>query len=88
MPEAFGYHREKYAKSYVRGTRKLLSAQRQFQKYLLDRLPQPIYTERAATVRHPAFQAGCRGFEPRLPLLPLQLYTLHALLRLIPRHLL
>ena len=68
MPEAFGYHREKYAKSYTMGTRKLLPAQRQFQEYLFDRLPQPIYTERAAILRHPAFQAGCRGFEPRLPL--------------------
>ena len=47
MPEAFGYHMEKYAKSYARGTRKLLSAQRQFEEYLFDRLPQPIYTERA-----------------------------------------
>ena len=45
-----------------------MSAQRQFLEYLLDRLPQPIYTERVAILRHPAFQAGCRGFEPRLPL--------------------
>ena len=48
MPEVFGYHREKHANSYARGTRKLLSAQRQFEKYLFDRLPQPIYTKRAA----------------------------------------
>ena len=68
MPEAFGYHWQKYVKSYARGTRKLLSAQRQFEEFLFDRLLQPIYTERAVSLRHPAFQAGCRGFEPRLPL--------------------
>src|SRR5205085_12424690 len=28
----------------------------------------PVYRKRAANSRHPAFQAGCRGFEPRLPL--------------------
>jgi hypothetical protein len=48
MHEAFGYHREKYAKSYAMGTRKLLSAQRQCEKYLFDRLIQPFYTGRAA----------------------------------------
>jgi len=58
MPEAFGNHREKYAKPYARGTRKLMSAQRKFLEYLLDRLPQPIYTRRAAILEPPAFQAG------------------------------
>src|SRR5262249_9371168 len=66
--EAFGDHREKCTKSYTRGTRKLLSAQRQLRGYPIDRLPQAIYTERAAILRHPAFQAGCRGFESRPPL--------------------
>jgi hypothetical protein len=75
-------------KSSAGGTRKLLSAQHEFEKYLFDRLLQPIYTERAAILRHPAFQAGCRGFEPRLPLLPLLLFLLKVLLRLIPKHIL
>gem|GEM_PF-6782962 len=48
MPEAFGYHWQKYVKSYARGTRKLLSAQRQSQEYMLDRLPQAVYIRRAA----------------------------------------
>ncbi len=38
------------------------------QEHLIDRLGQPIYTGRAAILWHPVFQAGCRGFEPRLPL--------------------
>jgi hypothetical protein len=88
MPEAFGYHREKDAKPYARGTRTLLPAQREFQKYLFDRLPKPIYTGRAAILRNPAFQAGCRGFEPRLPLLPLQLCLMKALIRLVHEFLL
>ncbi len=88
MLEAFGYHREKDAKPYSRGARKLMSAQREFEEYLIDRLPKPICTGRAAILRRPAFQAGCRGFEPRLPLLPLQLHSSHALLRPIPRYLL
>jgi len=29
---------------------------------------EPLHKKRAAIVRPPAFQAGCRGFEPRLPL--------------------
>ncbi len=68
MPEAFGYYLEEYANSYARGTRTFMSAQREFEKYLFDRHPQPTYTGRAVFLRHPAFQAGCRGFEPRLPL--------------------
>ncbi len=60
MPEVLGYHQEKCAKSSAGGTRKLLSAQRQLQEYLFDRLGQPIYTGRAAILRHPAFQAGGR----------------------------
>ena len=42
-----------------------------------------VCVKQAAIVRPPAFQAGCRGFEPRLPLLPLQLSLFNALLRLI-----
>jgi len=38
MSEAFGYHREKDAKSYARRTRTFLSAQREFEDYLFDRL--------------------------------------------------
>jgi len=45
-----------------------LSAQRELQEHLIDRPGQPIYTKRVAILGHPAFQAGCRGFEPRLPL--------------------
>ena len=29
---------------------------------------EPFYGKRASFLRIPAFQAGCRGFEPRLPL--------------------
>jgi len=35
-----------------------------------------------------ASQAGCRGFEPRLSLFPLQLHLLNTLLRLVLGHLL
>jgi hypothetical protein len=57
----------KDVKSFARGTRKLLSAQRQNQEHLFDRLVRPIYTELAAILGHSAFQAGCHKFEIHLP---------------------
>jgi hypothetical protein len=54
---------------------------------LVKALLEPDESKRATLLRRSAFQAGCRGFEPRLPLLPLQLTLLKALLRLISRNL-
>jgi hypothetical protein len=55
---------------------------------VLDALAEPIGSKRAVIMQQTAFQAGCRGFEPRLPLLPLQLSLLKALFRLNPEDIL
>src|SRR6266700_7961332 len=34
----------------------------------MNALPEPFHGKRSAILRPPAFQAGCRGFESRLPL--------------------
>ena len=65
----------------------LLPRERGNEETLFKQPVKATRTKQAAYLREPAFQAGCRGFEPRLPLSPLQLTPLKALIRLIPRYL-
>ena len=46
----------------------LLSRVLKNEQALLDQPVKAIRIKQAVILRAPAFQAGCRGFEPRLPL--------------------
>jgi hypothetical protein len=51
-----------------KGLQQLLSIMRENEGKLLDRPVRPICTHLVGIQEQPAFQAGCRGFESRLPL--------------------
>jgi hypothetical protein len=59
-------------KTFVRRLEKsvqqLLSRVRENEGALLNQPVVAVCVKQAAILRAPAFQAGCRGFEPRLPL--------------------
>jgi hypothetical protein len=74
-----------FAERRKKRARRLLPGPLTLQTNRMKPAVRPMYSERAVITQPPAFQAGCRGFEPRLPLLPLQFAPLKALLRLIPR---
>jgi hypothetical protein len=57
--------------SYAEGVQHLFSAPHEIRLELFFRPLKTIHTGRPTILGHPAFQAGCRGFEPRLPLSPL-----------------
>src|SRR5258708_22259437 len=54
--------------SFAAGVQHLFSAPHETRTLLFLRPQKPIHTRRSAILGHPAFQAGCRGFESRLPL--------------------
>jgi hypothetical protein len=53
--------------SYAEGVQHLVSAPHEIRLELFFRPLKPIHIGRPAVLRHSAFQAGCRGFEFRLP---------------------
>ena len=51
-----------------KSVQQILSRVRENEGALLNQPVVAICVKQAAILRAPAFQAGCRGFEPRLPL--------------------
>ena len=77
-----------FARRREKSVQQLLSRVRENEGAPTNQPVVAVCVKQAVILRPPAFQAGCRGFEPRLPLLPLQLSIPEGLLRLIPRHIL